>query len=280
MKFVKMQGLGNDFVFLDHLERLAASADYPELARRMCDRHFGIGADGLIIVLPSTLADAQMRIYNADGSEAEMCGNGIRCFARYLYDAGYVNRLEQRIETLAGVLSVRLHVRGEDFLEATVDMGEPIFAPERIPVRAELDPVVNAELTVEGQNVHFTALSMGNPHCVIFVEDVDQVDLAKLGRAIERHPLFPRQTNVEFVRVDSPQEITMRVWERGAGATLACGTGACAALIAAALSDRTKRQATVHLPGGDLTIEWRIDRRVYLTGPAEYVCSGEYLVEG
>ncbi|MDR3288445.1 MAG: diaminopimelate epimerase [Peptococcaceae bacterium] len=276
MEFIKMHGLGNDFVFLDHFQN-TREWDYPALARRLCDRHFGVGGDGLIVVRPSAAADAQMRIFNRDGSEAEMCGNGIRCFARYMYDQGYPPTPSLRIETLAGVLKVRLEFEEDRFQGATVDMGEPIFAPALIPVQAEREPVVAAELTVAGERFYYTALSMGNPHCVIFVDDLECLDVAGLGSRIEKHPLFPRHTNVEFVWVKGPQELTVKVWERGAGATLACGTGACAVVVGAALAGKSDRKATVHLPGGDLAIEWAEDNHVYMTGPAAYVFTGDYI---
>lgn len=278
MKFVKMHGLGNDFVFIDHFHKQTieeqSEGDYPELARQVCHRQFGVGGDGLIVVLPSQVADARMRIFNLDGTEPEMCGNGIRCFARYIFDKGYVRKNPLTVETLAGILSLQLTFEGEKVTGVRVDMGEPILKAGLIPVLAQGEPVVGAKLEAEGEAFEYTAVSMGNPHCVIFVKDYENLDFERLGPAIEKHPLFPRKTNVEFIRVDSKSELTMKVWERGAGPTLACGTGACASAVAAALNGKAERKVTVHLPGGDLSIEWGEDNHVYMTGPATYVFSG------
>ncbi|AFM42581.1 diaminopimelate epimerase [Desulfosporosinus acidiphilus SJ4] len=278
MEFVKMHGLGNDFVFLDHFSLTPEKpVDYPKLAQKLCHRQFGIGGDGLIVILPSKVADARMRIINSDGSEPEMCGNGIRCFARYVYDRGIVSQNPMRVETLAGVLTLVLDIKESEVQGVRVDMGEPILKADLIPVLSEVEPVVEQPLEVLGQTFHYTAVSMGNPHCVIFVNDYSALDFERFGPAIEKHPLFPRKTNVEFIRVDSPKEMTMKVWERGAGPTLACGTGACASAVAAVLNKKTERTVTVHLPGGDLLIEWGADNHVYMTGPAAYVFKGEWL---
>lgn len=272
-----MQGIGNDFVFLDHFSDSDVNVDYPELARKLCHRQFGIGADGLVVVLPSNVADARMRIFNSDGSEPEMCGNGIRCFARYIYDQGIVISDPMLVETGAGILKLVLYVKKGQVQGVQVDMGEPILRADRIPVLGEGEPVVGQSIDVLGKNYIYTAVSMGNPHCVIFVEDFSTLDFERLGPAIEKHPLFPRKTNVEFIQINSPQEITMKVWERGAGPTLACGTGACASVVAAVLNHKTERAVTVHLPGGDLFIEWAQDNHVYMTGPGDYVFKGEWL---
>lgn len=277
MEFIKMQGIGNDFVFLDHFSDSDVDVDYPELARKLCHRQFGIGADGLVVVLPSNVADARMRIFNSDGSEPEMCGNGIRCFARYIYDQGIVISDPMLVETGAGILKLVLYVKEGQVQGVQVDMGEPILRADRIPVLGEGEPVVGQSIEVLGKNYIYTAVSMGNPHCVIFVEDFSTLDFERLGPAIEKHPLFPRKTNVEFIQINSPQEITMKVWERGAGPTLACGTGACASVVAAVLNHKTDRAVTVHLPGGDLFIEWGHDNHVYMTGPGAYVFKGEWL---
>jgi diaminopimelate epimerase len=270
MDIIKMHGLGNDFVCLDHF-LFPPDIDYPETARRLCHRQLGIGGDGLIVILPSEKADARMRIFNPDGSEPEMCGNGIRCFARYVYDAGYIHNTNLAVETLAGILTVELTAENGTVIGITVNMGEPCLDAAKIPVLAGSDLVVEEDIEVCDQRLTFTAVSMGNPHCVIFVKDFDKLDFEKMGPAIEKHPLFPRKTNVEFVRVDNPREMTVKVWERGAGPTLACGTGACASVVAAVLEGRTERNVTVHLPGGDLVIEWFEDNQVYMTGPAVYV---------
>ena len=276
MKFMKMHGLGNDFVFLDHFS-VGEQADYPELAKRVCHRQFGVGGDGLAIILPSQIGDARMRIFNPDGSEPEMCGNAIRCFARYVYDQGLIKQNPMRVETRAGVLTLGLDIQDGQVQGVRVDMGEPILRADLIPVLAEGEPVRGQVLEALGGTFQYTAVSMGNPHCVIFVEDYSKLDFEHLGPAIEQHSLFPRKTNVEFIRINSPQEITMKVWERGAGPTLACGTGACASVVAAVLNNKTERGVTVHLPGGDLFIEWGPDNHVYMTGPAAYVFKGELL---
>lgn len=281
MQFVKMHGLGNDFVFIDHYMKqpfnVQGNEAYPELARKLCHRQFGVGGDGLIVVLPSQVADARMRIFNLDGSEPEMCGNGIRCFARFVFDQGYVKKNPLQVETLAGILTLNLEIEGDQVVGVRVDMGEPILKPDLIPVLAQGEPVIGAKLEVDGQEFEYSAVSMGNPHCVLFVQDYQNLDFERLGPAIEKHPLFPKKTNVEFVRVDSREELTMKVWERGAGPTLACGTGACASTVAAILNGKTERNVMVHLPGGDLQIEWGEDNRVYMTGPATYVFKGEIL---
>ena len=276
MKFIKMHGLGNDFVFLDHFS-VAKDEDYLKLAKKLCHRQFGIGGDGLIVILSSEVADARMRIINSDGTEPEMCGNGIRCFARYVYDQGIVTHNPMRVETLAGVLTVHLMIKEAQVQGVRVDMGEPILRADLIPVLGNGEPVVGETLEVLGETFQYTAVSMGNPHCVIFVENFATLDFERLGPAIEKHALFPRKTNVEFIVVNSPKDLTMKVWERGAGPTLACGTGACASGVAAVLNHKTEREVTVHLPGGDLFIEWGLDNHVYMTGPATYVFKGEWL---
>jgi len=276
MKFLKMHGLGNDFVFLDHFS-VASDMDYSALAKKLCHRQFGIGGDGLIIILPSSIADARMRIINSDGTEPEMCGNGIRCFATYVYDQGIVKQNSMSVETLAGVLTIELILKEGQVQGVRVDMGEPILRADLIPVLAQGEPVVGETLEVLGETFQYTAVSMGNPHCIIFVEKLATLDFEHLGPAIEKHSLFPRKTNVEFIEVNSPKELTMKVWERGAGPTLACGTGACATVVAAVLNRKTDRAVTVHLPGGALLIEWGLDNHVYMTGPATYVFKGEWL---
>jgi diaminopimelate epimerase (EC 5.1.1.7) len=274
MEFWKMHGLGNDFIFLDHFSMTAGDFNYPELAQQLCHRQFGVGGDGLILVLPSAIADARMRIFNPDGSEPEMCGNGIRCFARFIFENGYTSNNPLTVETLSGVLSLQLSLEGERVSAVRVDMGQPVLKPEDIPVNVLMEPVIEASLEVAGLSLQYSAVSMGNPHCIIFWEDFSTQDFERLGPAIEKHPFFPKKTNVEFIRVDSPREITMKVWERGAGPTLACGTGACAAVVASVLNGLTERTVTVHLPGGDLQIEWGLDNHVYMTGPAVYTFRG------
>ena len=277
MDFIKMHGLGNYFVCLDHFLS-SPEINYSEAARRLCHRQLGIGGDGLIVVLPSDKADARMRIFNPDGSEPEMCGNGIRCFARYVYDRGYVPKETMTVETLAGILTIKLEVKNRKFEAATVCMGKPVLEPKLIPVITDREgPIIEQEIEVCGHKLLFTPVSMGNPHCVIFVDDFDCLEFELLGPALEKHPFFPQKTNVEFVKIENPSELTMKVWERGAGPTLACGTGACASQVAAVLTGRAERKTTIHLPGGDLQIEWGSDNLIYMTGPANYVFQGQIL---
>jgi len=279
LRFTKMHGLGNDYIFVNGLSERLPRISLPGLARALSDRHFGIGADGLILVLPSRSAQFRMQVFNADGSEAEMCGNGIRMFARYVYEHGLTRDRELAVETLAGVIRPRLMVRGGRVASVRVDMGEPRLERSEIPMRGKPGRVIGEALRVDGERYEVTAVSMGNPHCVIFVKEVAEFPVARVGPAIERHRAFPRRTNVEFVQVLGRSALRMRVWERGAGETLACGTGACATLVAAVLNGKADRKATVHLPGGDLKIEWReSDNHVYMTGPAEEVFCGEITV--
>lgn len=277
MKFTKMHGIGNDFVVLDCLNEAIPEERLADLARTMNDRRFGIGGDGLILVLPSRVADFRMRMLNPDGSEAEMCGNGIRCFARYVFDRRITTEAQIRIDTLAGVKAVRVQSRGGKAETVRVDMGAPRLRRSEIPMRGDdSDRVVAEPLRVDRRKYEITAVSMGNPHVIVFAPDVTTVDVARIGPQIETHRLFPQRTNVHFVQVLSSTEITVRTWERGAGLTMACGTGACASLVASSLNDATGRRATVHLPGGDLLIEWVGDGRVMMTGPAEEVFEGDF----
>ncbi|CAB3393618.1 diaminopimelate epimerase [Kyrpidia spormannii] len=272
MKFVKMHGLGNDFVVV---EVHALPVDPGALARNWCDRHFGIGADGLVFVLPSDRADVQMRIFNADGSEAEQCGNAVRCVGKYAFERGLVRRRDLVVETLAGLQRIVLGGNGSRVEEVTVDMGEPILEPGRIPVALAEGGTPSGRVEAAGREWAFTAVSMGNPHAVIFVDDVEGTDVRGVGSEVETNPLFPNRVNVEFVETLGPGEIRLRVWERGCGETLACGTGACAAVVAGVLEGRSGRKVQVHLPGGTLKIEWAEDGRVYMTGPAVEVFRGE-----
>jgi diaminopimelate epimerase len=282
MRFTKMHGLGNDYVYLDGIGQDLSACDLPQLSRVLSDRHFGVGGDGIILILPSDVADFRMRIFNPDGSEAEMCGNGVRCFAKYVYDHGLTDKLGLAIETGAGMIRPALFLGPSGRVEkARVDMGPPRLARRDIPMTGEPadQPAVNKVLAVAGEALAVTCVSMGNPHCVVFVDDVAQFPVAQVGPAIENHPAFPRRTNVEFAAVEGPELIRMRVWERGAGETLACGTGACATLVAASLTGRAGRMATVRLIGGDLEIEWADDDHVCMTGPATEVFSGELSAE-
>ncbi|MDQ8733458.1 diaminopimelate epimerase [Paenibacillus sp. LHD-38] len=268
MNFTKMNGLGNDFVVIAGEQQLPADA--ADLAVRLCNRFFGIGADGLVYILPSEIADFRMRIINSDGSEAEQCGNAIRCVAKYVYDNGLTDKEEITIETLgAGAQKVQLTVDNGEVSSVRVDMGEPILNGLQVPTTIDAERVIEHPIEVDGREFRFTAVSMGNPHCVIYVDDAVNFDLNTWGPKLETHPLFPRKINVEFATVNSRSQTDMRVWERGAGPTLACGTGACATVVASVLNGATDRMATVSLKGGDLLIEWNeSDNHVYMTGPA------------
>jgi diaminopimelate epimerase len=277
VKFTKMHGLGNDFVMVDGFQEHLAEATLPDLARRVCDRHFGVGGDGLILALPSDKADFRMRLINSDGSEAEHCGNGIRCVAKLVYDRGHTQAREITVETTGRINVLQLFADGGKVETVRVDMAEPIFERGLIPMTGPADgECIEQPLEVAGRELRFTAVSMGNPHVVTFVDDPDQFPVTQLGPLVENHPTFPRRANVEFIQVLGPGELKMRVWERGAGETLACGTGACASLVAAHRTGRTGRKAVVHLRGGDLRIEWSDDNHIYMTGPAVTVFEGEY----
>ena len=275
MKFTKMHGLGNDFIMVNGFEEAIPEGDLPRIAGQLCDRHFGIGADGLILVLPSKNANFRMRIINQDGSEAEMCGNGVRCFARYVRTHGMTRESALELETLAGIIRPQIISDDRDSSLIRVDMGQPRFSRKDIPIRGDDPEAIADQLKVNGSRYEFTALSMGNPHCVIFVDDVRNYPVERIGPLIENHNLFPRRTNVEFVQVLSNNQARMRVWERGAGETLACGTGACAAAVACAVNNRTARRVSMELTRGSLLIEWTGDNRVLMTGPAVEVYSGE-----
>ena len=287
MRFTKMQGIGNDYVYVDcFAERMPK--DPADLARRIADRHFGVGGDGLILICPSERADARMRMFNADGSESEMCGNGVRCVAKFAYDQGLTKSNPMRVETGRGVLTLALKTVEGKVREVTVNMGEPILDLPSIPVKQGAagrqalfvrkgDHEYDLAMEVEGRPLRATFVSMGNPHAVFFVDDVRAVDLERLGPKVENYAAFPRRINAHWVQVQSPSEVTMRTWERGSGVTLACGTGACAVCVAGVLSNRTARQLLAHLPGGDLELLWsEQDNHVYKTGPAVEVYSGDW----
>lgn len=279
--FVKMQGLGNDFILIDSLSKpLGDSSFLSYLAKRLCNRNFGIGADGLILILPSSKADLRMRIFNFDGSEAEMCGNGIRCFAKYVYENKIVTKSKFTVETLAGIIIPELIIVNKKVSGIKVDMGIPKLRRREIPMIGEDSPtVIDETLKVNPEQIFkITCVSMGNPHCIIFTDDVKSIAVSEIGPQIENHPLFPQKTNVEFIQVLNRKEVNFRVWERGVGETLACGTGACASLVASILNKKTDRQTLIHLPGGDLDIHWADYGHVYMTGPAELVFRGEMIV--
>ena len=275
MKFTKMHGCGNDYVYVNLFEETIA--DPAQLSIAVSDRHFGIGSDGLITIGPSDVADFRMRIYNADGSEAEMCGNGIRCVAKYVYDHELTSQTTITVETGAGIKTLDLLVENGKVTQVTVDMGEPILAPEEIPVIAEGMRVVDEPILVDGKEWRMTCVSMGNPHAVVFVDDVANLELEKYGPDFENHTRFPKRTNTEFVQVHSRTETSMRVWERGSAETLACGTGTCASVMACILNGYTDNKVLVHLRGGDLVIEYNPDNNhIYMTGPATEVFQGVY----
>lgn len=275
MRFTKLQGCGNDYVYVD-LFHEKVSGDLSKLAVAVADRHFGVGGDGLILICPSERADAKMRMFNADGSEAEMCGNGLRCVAKYVYDHGIARKDHLTIETGRGILAVDLEVSGGKAKRVRVDLGEPILEAAEIPTTLPGSPPTEAALVVAGEAFAFTCVSMGNPHAVAFVPEITDRLVHQVGPLVEKHEAFPRRVNVEFVKVNSRTDATMRVWERGSGETLACGTGACAVAVAGVLTDRFDRKVTIHLVGGDLEIEWGADNHVYKTGPAVEVFSGDW----
>jgi len=276
MRFTKMQGAGNDYVYVDCFAQDAPS-NLPDLARKISDRNYGVGSDGLILIRPSHVADARMQMFNADGSESAMCGNGLRCVAKYAYDHHICRRERMRIETRAGVLAVSLEITGGLVRLVTVNMGEPILDAARIPTTLPGERVVDREFEIGGQTLRATCVSMGNPHCVIFVPQATDALVLGLGPLIETDERFPQRTNVEFVEVLSRGELRQRTWERGSGETLACGTGASAVCVAGALTGRTDRRVLIRLRGGELELDWREDdNHVYKSGPAVEVFQGDW----
>ncbi len=274
MKFTKMHGCGNDYVYVNLFEENIA--DPAAFSIKVSDRHFGIGSDGLITIGPSDVADFRMRIYNADGSEAEMCGNGIRCVAKYVYDHKLTDKTNVSVESGAGIKYLQLTVEDDKVTQVRVDMGEPILSPSDIPVVAQGDKVVDEPIEVCDKTWHMTCVSMGNPHAVVFVDDVEHFELEKYGPYFENHSRFPKRINTEFVQVVSRNEAYMRVWERGSAETWACGTGTCATAMACILNNKTDNKVLVHLRGGDLTIEYdEASNHIFMTGPATEVFSGE-----
>ena len=277
IEFVKMEGLGNDFIILDDRRGdILQYENYPSLAEKLCSRHFGIGADGIMLILESSDHDIKFRIYNSDGSQAQMCGNGIRCFAKYLYENKIVAKKIIRVDTKAGTIIPEVITSSQGLVESIkVDMGEPAFLCKDIPFKSDNEKAIEETLKVGDMEYSITAVGMGNPNAVIFVDDITKIDVKTAGPLIEKHERFPEKTNVEFVEVVSPGEVKMKVWERGAGMTLACGTGACACLVAASITGRTSKKATVHLDGGDLEIFWDENtNHVFKTGPAVEVFRG------
>lgn len=272
--FTKMHGIGNDYIYINCLA--SVPADLPALSIEMSDRHCGVGADGIILILPSDIADFKMRIFNADGSEALMCGNGSRCVGKYVFDYGLTDKRLVTLETLSGIKTLSLHVTDGRVSSVTVDMGEPCVTAAEVPVLSASPELVDAPVGVSSGEVRLTAVSMGNPHGVVFTDSLASVDVHGLGRELELHPMWPDRANIEFAEVIGPDTIKMRVWERGSGETMACGTGACATAVAGVLTGRTPRKVTVSLLGGDLNIEWAVDGHVYMTGPAATVFEGRY----
>ena len=278
IKFTKMHGLGNDYVYIDAINQNIENES--SLARFVSNRHFGIGSDGLILICKSDVADFKMRMFNSDGSEAEMCGNGIRCVGKFVYDKGFTNKTKVEIETLAGIKTLILNTRNGKVETARVDMGEPILEAVKIPVISNENPVKNLILNAEGEKFKFTCVSMGNPHAITVVDDTESFNVERYGKVLEVAKAFPKKANIEFAQIINKRKINMRVWERGAGETLACGTGACATAVACNLNGLTERMVNIELLGGNLEIEWnKDDNHVYMTGPAVTVFDGELYEE-
>lgn len=277
MRFTKMQGLGNDYVYVNCFRENVENPS--EMAIKVSDRHFGIGSDGLILIKPSEVADFRMDMYNADGSQAEMCGNGIRCVAKYVYDYGLTDQTEISVETLAGIKYLKLQIADGKVSRITVNMGQPELVPDKIPVQADGDRVVDEPIVVNGVTYKMTCVSMGNPHCIVFVDDTADFPLEEIGPMFENHERFPKRVNTEFIQILNRNEVNMRVWERGSGETLACGTGACASAVACVLNGLTEDEITLHLLGGDLSVHWdQEENLVYMTGPATVVFDGEIVM--
>lgn len=277
MKFTKMHGCGNDYIYVNCMDKMIDNPS--ETAVEVSDRHFGIGSDGLILICPSEVADFRMEMYNADGSEGKMCGNGVRCIAKYVYEYGLTDKNQISIETKAGIKYLELTIQEGKVVLVRVDMGKAVLTASEIPVELGTKACINQVLTVAGKEYAITCVSMGNPHAVTFVEDTKSLPLEKIGPEFEHHKAFPDRINTEFVQVLNRKEVTMRVWERGSGETLACGTGACAVAVACVLNGKTENEITVHLLGGDLLLRYEEeDGRVWMTGPAAIICDGEITV--
>lgn len=275
MKFTKMQGIGNDYVYVDCTKENKIE-NPAELSKKVSNRHFEIGSDGLILIENSNVADFKMAIYNADGSQAEMCGNGIRCVAKFVFDKGLINKENITIETLAGIKQLKLSTENGKVKKVRVDMGEPILEAKKIPVISDKNPVIDLQLQAADKTFTATCVSMGNPHAITFVNNVEEFDVEKYGKILEIKKEFPKHSNIEFVELIDKNNIKMRVWERGSGETLACGTGSCASVVACILNNKTERKVNVHLLGGTLEIEWnKQNNHVYMEGPAEIVFEGE-----
>lgn len=274
MEFTKMHGIGNDYIYFNCLENEIENPS--ELSIKLSDRHFGVGGDGIILILPSKVADFRMRMFNADGSEGEMCGNATRCIGKYVYEKGLTSKKEITLETLAGIKYLKLNIVNNLVESVEVNMGMPILKPKDIPVMIDKDIVINEEVEIGNSKYNITTVSMGNPHCIVFMDSLDDLQIEKIGPVFENHSLFPQRVNAEFVEVIDEKTLKMRVWERGSGETYACGTGACAVTVASVLNGFCKRdeEITVKLLGGDLKIKYANDGLVYMTGPAEFVFEG------
>ena len=278
MRFTKMEGCGNDYIYINCFEELVEQPE--KLAIAMSERHFGIGADGLVLIMPSEKGDFRMRMFNLDGSEGEMCGNAVRCIGKYAYERGLTNKEEISLETAGGMRFLKLNIEKGIVKTVGVDMGEPILEAEKIPVIHDTSPVIGKSVLIHGNPFSFTCVSMGNPHGVTFVDDTENFPVEDYGKQVENNPLFPKKTNVEFVQILSRNHIKMRVWERGSGETLACGTGACASAVASILNGFCDREVKVTLLGGELSIHWRDeDNHVFMTGPAAFSFDGVWLRE-
>ena len=273
MRFTKMEGCGNDYIYINGFEE---EVKYPDmLAVAMSERHFGVGADGLVLILPSEVADFRMRMFNMDGSEGEMCGNAVRCIGKYVYERGMTTKNVITLETLGGIKTLQLHIQNDIVIAVTADMGEPILEAAQIPVISDKTPVIGEKLQILDKTFDVTCVSMGNPHGVIFVDDTEHFEVEKYGKVAEVHPMFPQKANIEFAHVIDRTHMSMRVWERGSGETMACGTGASATLVAAVLNGLCDRKVRIQLLGGTLEIEWReSDNHVYMTGPARFSFDG------
>lgn len=276
MRFTKMEGCGNDYIYINGFEE---DVKYPDmLAVAMSERHFGVGADGLVLILPSEVADFRMRMFNMDGSEGEMCGNAVRCIGKYVYERGMTKKNVITLETLGGIKTLQLHIQNDIVIAVTADMGEPILEAAQIPVISDKTPVIGEKLQVLDKTFDVTCVSMGNPHGVIFVDDTEHFEVEKYGKVAEVHPMFPKKANIEFAHVIDRTHLSMRVWERGSGETMACGTGASATLVAAVLNGLCDRKVRIQLLGGTLEIEWReADNHIYMTGPARFSFDGVWL---
>lgn len=277
MKFTKMHGIGNDYIYFNCLNEELKNPE--KVAPLLSHRHFGVGADGIILILKSNNCDFRMRMFNADGSEGKMCGNAIRCVGKFLYEKGLTDKTFIKIDTLSGIKSLELHIENNEVINVGVNMGSPILTSNEIPVLHPSNNIINEKITIDNLDYYITCVSMGNPHCIVFMDEIDNLDLTVLGPKFENHPMFPDRINTEFVKLIDSKTLKMRVWERGSGETFACGTGACAVVVASVLNNHCKKDddITVKLLGGDLNIKYQSDNLVYMNGPAKFVFEGTYI---